>query len=254
MKLSRTLLVVSGFGLALSLLGCKAQEDDDLSKAQACLDSVSESHPEDADDCMPYVEKYTSQQANILKCSILITSGGLMENKIVKASAILKDSTQTNKTMSFMSVLSLNVPNVTKGYEKAVEANEYCEQSGVSGLKYLSNIIVAGTYFAKTMDSLGITGLDPTNAASVNTAAQALLADCAGATPSAACTSDATTVGNAVISISTSYCASSGASKEVCDQISDTMDQTNGNPAAVGAALFCVLAKKTYNASTGLCQ
>jgi hypothetical protein len=253
--MNRTLLVTTGlFCLAALTSGCNEHEDDDLYKAQACLDGVSESHPEEADDCMAYVEKYTSQQANILKCSILITSGGLMENKITKAYVVLKDSSQSNKAMSFMSVLSLNVPNITKGYEKAVEANGYCEDSGVSGLKYLSNIIVAGTYFAKTMSTLGITGVDSGNAAAVNTAAEALLADCASATPSAACTSDPATVGNAVISISTSYCAAPGANKEVCDQIADTMDQTNGDPTAVGKALFCVLAKKTYNPSTGLCQ
>ena len=61
----------------LATFSCKKNsEADDLAKAQQCLDRVQESNPLGADECMNYVQKYSSQQANILKCAILVTSGG----------------------------------------------------------------------------------------------------------------------------------------------------------------------------------
>jgi hypothetical protein len=237
-------------------MGCsKQKESDDLAKAQDCLDKVPESNPTAADECMTYVEKYTSQQADILKCSILITSGGLMESRIVKGYSILKDTTQTNKVGSFMAVLGLTLPTVSAGYTKAVKANEYCISSGVSGLKYLSAIVLAGTSWAKTMSDLNITGLDPSDPSSVNTAVTNLLTDCAGSTPNTAvCQENASSVGSAVLSLSTSYCANPSKNKDVCDQVSTTLAQSGTDPTDVGLALYCVIAKKTYNPSTQQCQ
>jgi len=239
--------------LTAPLVGCKKNESDDLAKAQKCLDDVQESDPTAADKCFNYVEKYTSQQAHILKCSILTTSGGLMESKIVRGYNILKDDTQTDKTMSFMTVLSLDKPDIDAGYAKAIKANAFCLKSGVPGLVYLSGIVLAGTTFAKTMHDLSISGFDPSDPASVNTAVNALLADCAGATPSAACAENAEVLGGVVLNLSDSYCAGDSADKTVCEKI-DSAVAAGGDAKDAGRALYCAMAKKTYNPSTNACE
>ena len=108
-----------------ALISCEKNESDDINKAQKCLDEVRESNPDDALKCLEFVKAYDSQQANILKCSIYISSGGLMETKITKGYNILKDSSQTNKSASFMAVLALDYPTVSAGYDKAVLASGF---------------------------------------------------------------------------------------------------------------------------------
>lgn len=233
---------------ALAQVSCEKTESDNLARAQKCLDEVSESDPTKAKECFTYIEKYTSQQADILKCSILITSGGLMENKIVKAYNVLKDDSQGSKSASFMSVLSLDLPDIDTGYETAVKANGYCVSSGVPGLKYLSGIIVAGTTLAKMMSHLGITtNIDVNDPAAVNTAVQNLLTQCTGATPPADCTTDLAQMGSTVTGLASSYCATDSADDGVCGQINSAVTAANGDETAVGEALLCYMNNKTYD-------
>lgn len=120
----------------LASVSCN-QEQDDLAKAQDCLDKVDQSNPTSADACLQYVAKYDSQQAQILKCSIYMTSGGLVENKIVAAYKALKEDGQTNKHATYMAILSLDQPTAVAALPKAKAANLYCQASGVPGLMYL---------------------------------------------------------------------------------------------------------------------
>ncbi len=248
----RTLLILSV--LSQFILGCAKKESDDLAKAQNCLNKVSESRPSDADACMQFVAKYSSQQANILKCSIKITSGGLMESKIVKGYNILEDDSQTNKEASFMAVLSLDNPNFTEGLAKAKAASAFCLESGVNGLIYLSNIVLAGTALAKTMEDAGLSDFDPADPDSVNNAIEGLLTACAVATPPANCTENIDSMGAAVEILGESYCAGESADAGVCTQIQDTLKASSGDAAKTGQALLCVLAKKQYNPSTNGCD
>lgn len=230
----------------------KNSESDDLAKAQKCLDEVPQSNPAAADGCLQYVSKHDSQQANILKCSIYMTSGGLVENKVVKAYTALKDSTQTNKEAAFMTVLSLDFPNVTEGYTKAVKADGFCQASGVSGLKYISGVIVAGTYMNKIVGGVNVD--DP---ASIQASVQAMLDKCAPTPPTvidASCTTDIATLGATVVTLADSYCDNSSADQSVCSQVNSAVAAAGGNTSNVGLALFCYLNKKTFNSTTQQCQ
>lgn len=249
--------IVVMFFVHLAVSGCtKKGELDDLAKAQDCLDKASKSEPTQAEACMAYIVQYNSQQANILKCAIEMTAGGLNETKMYKAYVALKDSSQTNKTAAFMAILSLDYPTITAGYAKAVQADIYCQASGVPGLKYISGVILAGTYINKTIFDLsgGAGGVDMNDPAAVNAAVQNMLTQCTSATPPASCTSDLPTLGATVVGLSESYCATTTANQSVCGQINGAVANAGGSPAAVGQALFCYLNNKTYNASTGLCQ
>jgi hypothetical protein len=242
----------------LFTLGCN-QEQDDLGKAQSCLDNVPESDPTQADSCLQFVEKYDSQQAQILKCSIYMTSGGLVEAKVVAAYKALKNSTLTNKSAAYMAALSLDLPTVAAAYDKAVLADTYCQATGVPGLAYLSSLIKTGTAFNLTITSLpGSTGpIDITDPASVDTAVTNLLNLCAPAGGGAldpACDDKRPAIGQATLDLETQYCANSSADQNVCASINSAVQAAGGDPDHVGQALFCYLGGHGYTPATNLCQ
>lgn len=241
--------------IVLSTLSCsKNKEMEDLAKAQKCLDEVSESNPESAASCMQYVEKHSSQQANILKCAIKMTSGGLMESKIVAAYNAMEDNSIANKEAAFMTALSLDLPDVTTAYATAVDANDYCQASGLPGLRYLSGLVVSGTYANMVIETLTGNPIDITDPAAIDTAVDALLNACTGSPPDPACTADLATVGTVVTTLAQSYCNGSNADANACKEINDAVDAAGGDAAAVGQALFCYLGGKTYNIITGECN
>lgn len=229
----------------------KADEMDDLAKAQKCLNEVPQSDPASASGCLQYVEKYTSQQASILKCSILLTSGGLMENKVIQAAEAMEDSSGvTNKEAAFMSILSLDVPTISDGYNKAVQGNEYCQASGIPGLAYIGGLVVAGSYMRLTMQTLGIT-LDINNPEAAVTA----LVDQCTTTP-ASCAANIEVLGQTVVTLAESYCDTDSADDEICSDINAAVAASGGDTSDIGRALFCYMEtpSRTYNAVTDSCN
>jgi hypothetical protein len=239
----RKLLLVTMMVTVPFLLSCSdtADEMDDLAKAQQCLDRVSQSDPASASNCLSYVEKYSSQQANILKCSIILTSGGLMENKVVQAAEAMEDAGVTNPEAAFMSILSLDVPTINDGYNKAVQGNEFCQASGVAGLQYIGGLVVAGSYMRKTMASLAIT-LDPANPE----AAVSQLIDTCTTTP-ASCAADIEVLGATVVTLAESYCAGDTADDDVCGDINAAIASSGADTSDIGRALFCFMETPSKN-------
>jgi hypothetical protein len=244
---------------SLSLVSCNNNEEqDDLAKAQKCLDEVPQSDPAQAEGCLQHIEKYTSQQAQILKCSIYMTAGGLVENKIVQAYKILKDDTLSNKETAYMVVLSLDIPDVNSGYDKAKAADVYCQASGVSGLRYLSGVIVAGTYLRKIAAAVpGGGNIDMNDPNSIKTVVNNLIAQCTpnGTTPDSACFAggEINTLGAAVENLSNSYCGREDADASVCGQVRDAVNISSGDASDAGQALMCALAGKKYDATNNYC-
>jgi len=236
------------------LASCRNQDEiNDLAKAQECLDKVNQNRPEEADACLEYVDKYNSQQANILKCSIHMTSGGLVENKMVSAYEALEDDTITNKTAAFMTVLALDNPTTTAGYKKAVLAYEFCQLSGVPGLEYISTVILGGTNMARALDSLGLwNGIDINDPSTIDTAVDTLIATCSDAThvDYANCfppDTDEATLGTAITALSEAYCDGAKDDDEVCVQINSAVASAGSDPTDVARALFCFLADPPKN-------
>lgn len=251
---------------SLGLVSCEqAQESDDIAQAQNCLDNVPSSNPAAAESCYQYVAKYSSQQANILKCSILMTAGGLIETKLVKGYEALKDSTipEANRPAAYMAVLSLDIPNASGGYDKAVAADPYCQATGVPGLKFISGVVLAGSAIAKTLAAIpgGVeisTIID--NPTAISNAINSLLDDTGGCTDPdvadvpAQCADNLVALGTAVASLSTSYCANEEADAEVCEEINEAVAAAGNNATDIGQALLCYLDNKTFNSTTGLCN
>jgi len=244
--MSRFLVAIT---VSLIAVSCsKNSESDDLSQAQACLDNVPLGDYSAADACLPMVKDYTSQQAMILRCSIIITSGGLMEDQIDKAYNAFTDSSQTNKTAAYMAALSLYYPTIDDGYTKALQAQPYCNATGINGYKYLASLIVSGTFMSKVAGSIDIT--DPTAA---QTAITNLVNDCV-TTPTPSCTNNIASLGSSVTTLAQSYCSTSGADANVCTQVNSAVSAAGDDPSTVGKAMLCYLNHTTYSPTDGLCH
>lgn len=251
--LKKIVLLVAVLGL---FTGCKNnQEQNDLAAAQQCLDNVPESNPGQASNCMSYIQKYSDQQSDILKCSILDVSAGLTDNKMVQAYQILQDNTQTNKAASFMTTLSLNLPDLNTAYQTVKTADGYCQASGVTGLQYISGLVVAGTAMSYMMTNLNIT-LDLNNTASINSAVQTLINDCATTTtPPQSCIDQLQTIGTTVANVGTEYCSTKGADQTVCGQVNQALAAAGNNETNLGQALLCYMKNPpvAYDTTTGNC-
>ncbi|MBX3021724.1 MAG: hypothetical protein KF799_08625 [Bdellovibrionales bacterium] len=242
----------------LASVSCNSEQDD-LAKAQQCLDELDVSVTNNkAEECLQYIDKYDSQQAKILKCSIYMTSGGLVESKIVNAYKALKEDTQANKHATYMTLLSLDNPTATLALPKAQNANAYCQASGVPGLQYLSNAILVGTSLNATIESFnGGSGIDPTDTTAMNNMIESMLTTCTdpAATPTdkAKCAENLETMGSAALALSTTYCDSTEADKDVCGQINGAVQSAGVDPANIGQALICYLKDLKFDANTGTC-
>lgn len=248
--------------MSLGLVSCEqAQESDDLAKAQKCLDEVPASNPAAASNCLHHVEKYSSQQANILKCSIHMTSGGLIENKIVKAYEALKGGniTPQNRTAAYMAMLSLDVPNASDGYTKAQLADPFCQATGVPGLRFLSGVIVAGSWMAKSIAALPGNveiGQIIDNPTAISSAINDLLdpaTGCNSPAPPAPCDTaeEMSQLGLAVANLSVSYCANEEADASVCEEINQAKEAAGNNSTDIGQAMLCFLKGKGF--ANGAC-
>jgi len=239
-------------GLFSALSCSKGSESNDLAKAQKCLDDVPNGDYDGAKNCLSLVKDYTSQQAEILRCSILLASGGLMEDKIVKAANTFKnDSSQTNKTAAYMAALALTYPTPSDGYDTAVNADQYCQATNIKGYQYLSGLVVAGSFMNKIAG--GATGIDITDPNAAQNAINTLIADCV-TTPTATCTDNIGALGGAAENLANSYCNQSNADPNVCNQVNGAITSSGGSQEAAGQALLCYLNNKTYSASDGQCH
>ena len=247
-------LATLGLAATVLLTSCegKGRRGRFWPRRKSCLDAVPQSDPGRADQCLPLVQGYSSTEANVLKCSIYMTSGGLVESKIVTAYNALKKTSNTTKEATFMSALALNVPDIDAAYQKAITGNGFCKATGSRGLIYIGAAVVAGTLLMKTAQSLG-TAVDVNDPASVEAAVKDLLHQCTSALPPAACTTDATTLGSTTIALADAYCGTSSADQAVCGKINSAVSSAQGNDARVGKALLCYLNQKTYSPSTNAC-
>lgn len=246
MTLRKALMLTLTLSLSSFLfLGCESAEVRDIAKAQKCLDDVPQTAPAQADSCFAYVEKYSSQQANILKCSIKLTAGGLNTEKITKAYEASKDTSLSNSSSVFVGFLALDNPTTT-GYANAIAAYDYCERSEVSGLLFIAGLAKTATVLARING--GSFNLD--DPAATEAAVSAILQNCADGTTSAdQC--DLTEIGNTIADLSDVYCAGASSDADVCEDINGAIAGSGGNPEEAAKKFMCDLKKGTY--ANGTC-
>lgn len=241
--------------LVLGLVACKSDEADDLARAQDCLDHVSPNNPTDAGKCLQYVKDYNSQQANIIRCSIYMTAGGLVESKVVSAYNFLKSTsglTANNNSALFYSVLALDKPNKADGLKNAQLGDVYCQKTGISSLITISSYIVVGSTLSNLLgetDPNNPNIADPTTTEG-QTELNNQIQSCASDPWQTKCSPSV--VGPAVVAIADSYCATDAADAKICDEIQGAV-AGGSTPTEVGNAVYCYLNNQKYNPTTALC-
>lgn len=213
---------VISFVLLLSsflLIGCEDEDLNSVAQAQACLDSIpyeaTASELYDlATECQEYVSGISSEKAYVIKCSAEFIKGGVDTKRITQAMARLEDS--SNSEAAFMGALAVN---------EGADINklvDYCTDSGVVGLQYLSSLSYTGTKMAKIQ--LGVSfpkvGEDfpdgyPSDGASMITA-------CDG---NSSCENAET--GEVIYNLKDSYCVGANASSSVCEKIDAAASASN---------------------------
>lgn len=240
----RLLILTTVFTLVAFISGCNSDESDNIAKAQECLNAVPQSNPASASKCLQFVEQYDSQQANILKCSIHLTSGGLMEDKVIAAYNALKTTSFSSPNATFLTVMALDVPDNDEGLIKAQKANEFCLKTGVSSIKTVASYILVGS----TINALLPDNTDPTTGPG-QAALAAELNTCATTPATPGC--DPASIGAAAETIATSYCTTSSADEAICADIDAAIAGSNGSDEEIGEAVYCYLNGGTYAA--GVC-
>ncbi len=149
--------------------------------------------------------------------------GGLTTSKIANAYISLEDN-PSNKEAIFVTALALT-PAASQ------TASSYCDNSGNQGLIYIAQLSVIGSILANA-----IAGYDPSSGVAPTSAqiTQALTTCQAGGC-------DDTTVGTAVETLGQGYCSESGASTDVCPKLTQAIQNSNGDPAAVAQQLYTLL-------------
>jgi len=225
--------------LVLTFTGCEDAEIKDMAQAQQCLDAVPASSPQDASNCFAYVSAYDSQQANILKCSIKITSGGLSTQKIAEAYKAADSSTLTNKEAVYIAYLALDKPNASGGYSLAQQAYPFCVKSQVSGLIFIAGLVQT----ASMISSITGATFDINNPTAAQSAINTALQECIDGTK----TCNMTEVGTTLSTLSTVYCASPSSDLGVCTDVNSAITEYGGDTTKTAQAFMCKLQKKTFD-------
>lgn len=242
----KKLLLLTGIATAAFLVvGCEDDEMNDMAKAQQCLDGISSSNYAAANDCINYIAQYDTPEANIIKCSAKILSGGLTTEKMVNAYKNITDGSVANRETAFIAVLALDPSS------RATEAKPYCARSGQKSLIYISNLAVVGSLMAENL-VLGGGNYDPTDPESVPTPAEVaeILTDCQ---PPATCNGSHEAIGTSIVTLSSSYCTGNNATNEICTMVNSAIAGAGGDNEVVSKQLFCLLGGQTYDSIGDAC-
>jgi len=227
------------------LVSCEDKEANALAQAQACMDGISSANYADANACMAYVEGYDSQQANILKCSIKMMSGGLTTEKVAEAyKAIAVTGGAASNEATFITILALSPASA------ATDAQVFCDRSGLKGLIYLANLAVVGSTMAAAIPGGFPTGSgwDPSVPGSMpdENDVNDIITNCA---PPANCGGAEAAIGQSVIDMSEEYCVGDNATTTICQTINDSIAGAGGDPTVVAKQLMCQLKQppQTYD-------
>jgi len=211
-------LFVLALGLGVFTAGCESEDDNNIMKAQDCLNKVTDQGASAA-ACRSYVSGLTTQQAYMLRCSIEFVYGGLNTEKVKNAfQEMSNNSNNANPEEFLIQNLSLIDPNGSGSSDNtalAKTAYDYCALSGSAGLIYVAGLSRIGTLII--------------NAGGGNF--EANLSACTGPTPTADC--DPEEIGETVAAVADSYCVGDNVNSDVCQSFLDA--QANGeNNEAIG--------------------
>lgn len=240
MKLFKFL--ISSLFIPLILLGCANKEGDAISLAQNCLDQIPPDDGSQALRCIEFIEGFSSQGSDIIRCSAYFMSGGLTTRRIVDAFKKLENNDDDRKESLFISLLALD------SIEVAQNADLFCKRTGLATYSYLSNLAVIGTTLQTVFGGGRFSDLTEEE---LKEAVQETLEGCQGNGSNAElisnCQAQAQVLAGSAVELSNSYCTTEKRKEEkVCQDIQGAIAASDGTNEQITAALFCLLDKKTF--------
>ncbi len=215
--------------LALSVLvisGCENKEDDNINKAQKCLDKATQ--PSDAANCLSVIEGINNPKANRIRCALLILDSGTTQDDIIDAFQAM-DSGAEDPVIEVATILGLGDYDGQNGVDSAdvnhaKSIKDVCYQSESIGLKTISQLIVFGT----TAQQYATDPSDPSDIA-------ANIGDM-----------NDDDAGNFAIDVYNLYCVPTYSNEDICKTL-DAAGVVSGDPTQVGADLKTCLETNNCN-------
>lgn len=205
--------------LALSVLvvtGCEEKDDDNISKAQECLDKASQAS--DATACLTIIDGINNDKANRIRCALKILESGTTQDDIISAFQAMDSGTE-EPLIEIATILGLGDYD-TSGTVDAADVSvangikDICYQSSSIGLKTISQLIVFGT----TAQQYATLPDDPSDVAT-----------------NIGSMGDAE-AGTFAIDVYNLYCVPAYSNQDICSTL-DSAGAVSGDPVSVGAAL-----------------
>lgn len=196
--------------LLFALAGCDEIDDrEKLGEAQSCLDGVTSSTYQKADECIDPIMGLNSPEANVVKCSGLLLGGGLTTQKVKNAALKLKEENASKNELLFISYLAIS------DQSRANSAATTCKSSKNRSLIYISSLVQLGTLLVLNLPG----GFTETPS----------LADLENLLNSGALDNDNATIGEIATNVVTNYCTDATKDQDVCKEFSAAVNAGSSN-------------------------
>jgi hypothetical protein len=199
-----TAALITLFGLS----GCETSSDEQAASAQSCIDSATTGTQ--AAKCMTLVAGRVDAQASQINCSALFLEWGFSTNHFASLMQTLQNNSNgQNAALNLLAGLPLSGNNPVSGTSSAVDVlniSSACQASLSPGLTMLSQYLVIAT-------SVSNLGVAVTNGQMDVNAAKAALAGMSAGSP------QAIAIGQAAVTVYSSYCGSGTSTSTVCAAI-----------------------------------
>ncbi len=209
---------VCAVGVLIS--GCESTEDDNIAKAQKCLDGLGPNPSStDAQNCVQNILSDNSPNAEVVRCAADFIEGGITDTSLINAYNSVKNLSGPSVAQQLIPDLAIQYPTGT--YDTAFAQSLYndCVASETSSLVYIAGLAQTGTIMAAAAGS-------PSSAATY----------CSNPSNTSSC--NPTAVGTIAQTVSSSYCTGSNQTSSVCTTLNNAIAQGNGNPTSIGTYLL----------------
>lgn len=218
----KKLLLISALSVLMTV-GCESTDDDQISKAQKCLDDARV--PADATTCSAMISGINNEKANRIRCALAVLESGTTQDEIVDAFKAI-DGGSEDPIIEVSTVLGLGDADGSGAVDAGDEAiaeniKDICYTTDSTGLKTVAQLILFGTKAQVLTQGIGNTE-DPSD-----------IADNITSMPDA----DAGEFANDVYDL---YCVPTFSNNDICGTLSDVGAGT-ADDATVGAALKACL-------------
>ncbi len=249
MKLFNILLIA--FSLVI-FASCESDEQNDISRAQACIDSANETSVE---DCLDYITGYSSAESYAIRCAARFIANGLTDAQMVDAIQAKNDEgTSGDPILGMIGLLSFKANTATEAKNAAITAMSECQKSQVKAYVLFASMAKMATNLLAATSGLGgaaedalnkiLAGDEPTQTDMEN----ALIGLCGSITApdcSSVSADTADAIGESATTAYDTYCsATDSEDDEFCQDLETAINNNGSDTTALGKEILELISKK----------